>query len=97
MRKGGQRHREDRKDLDWRMSVVDKTLSLCGRVSHVCLCVLDGDTKLLGELFELLEVLAGAGTGGLVSLLEELCAVLGDSIHDFLEVLQLVHLGWRWE
>lgn len=67
--------------------------SLCGGVSHVCLCVLDGDAELLSKLFEFLKVLAGAGAGGLVALLEELGAVLGHGVHDFLEVLQLVHCG----
>lgn len=64
---------------------------LSSRIVHVGLGVLNSDAKFLGELFELLEILACSGSSSLVSLFEKLCAVLGDGIHDFFEILELFH------
>lgn len=65
---------------------------LCDWVGHVGLCVLNGDTELLCKLLEFLKVLASTSASGLVTLLEELGAVLGHGVHDFLEMLKLFHL-----
>lgn len=61
-------------------------------VAHVGFGVLNGDTELLSELLEFLKVLTGTSTSGFVSLFEELGAVLGDGLHNLLEILKLVHL-----
>lgn len=64
------------------------TSTSCG---HICFSILDGDTKFLGELLELLEILACSRSCGLVSFLEKLGTILADCIDCFLELRELFH------
>lgn len=58
---------------------------------HISLSVLNGDAEFLREFLEFLQILAGARTGGLVALLEELGRVARDGLHGLLEVCEFVH------
>lgn len=70
-------------------------LLLSNGTGHVGFCILYCDTQLLCEFFEFLQIFASSSSSGFVSFLKELCAILGDGVHDVLELLKLFHHGGR--